>query len=95
MGGVVRRVPAKVAVVTEPHHAQARPDMDAERAMLREEIAALTDLIERRGITATGSRGQTVLNPALAARRAAIESLRKLGVAEEKPDATLADLGIR
>jgi len=80
--------------MTDASGASVRPDMDDEREMLRAEIRELTKLIETRGYTGSGSRGQTILNPALAARRAAIESLRKLGVADEKPSDELRGLGI-
>lgn len=49
----------------------------------------MTRLIEAHGFMIHGSAGQLVLNPAVAARRAAMESIRKLDLAappEPVPD---------
>ena len=49
-----------------------------QRAMLVEEIQQYTKEIKANGTWVKGSRSQLVLNPALSARRAALEALRKL-----------------
>lgn len=51
---------------------------DERRKMLEDEVRAFTDAIESGGMWIRGSRGQDILNPAYAARRAALEALRKL-----------------
>lgn len=57
--------------------------------MLIREVQSLTALIDLHGFMVLGSKGQLVLNPAVAARRAALESIRKLDLAappEPLPD---------
>jgi hypothetical protein len=48
------------------------------RELLEAEVDELTEAIKQRGYWVRGSRGQEILNPALAARRAALEAIRKL-----------------
>ena len=57
-------------------------DQHERRAMLEEEVEALSQCIEERGYWVEGSSGQPVLNPALSARRACLEALRKLDVSK-------------
>jgi hypothetical protein len=59
--------------------------------MLEAEVAELSVAIDQVGMMVTGSRGQQVLNPALAARRAALEAIRKLDIADP-PNEALDDL---
>ncbi len=66
--------------------------LEARREMLIAEITELTAALDARGFWITGSMGQDILNPALAARRAALEALRKLDNAPAAPaDDPLAD----
>lgn len=62
------------------------------RALLIEEIEALTETIDNVGFTTTGSMGQMVINPAVAARKAAIEAVRKLDAATKNVVDTTSDL---
>jgi hypothetical protein len=57
------------------------------REMLEAEVAELTVAIDQVGMMVKGSRGQDVLNPALAARRAALEAIRKLDIADPPSEA--------
>jgi hypothetical protein len=50
------------------------------RKLLEAEVRELNRAIKQRGLWVPGSRGQEILNPALAARRAALEAIRKLDV---------------
>lgn len=66
--------------------------VEERRAMLEAEVAALTAAIDERGYWVEGSQGQDILNPALAARRACLEALRKLDAqASPEPDTTPLD----
>ena len=56
------------------------------RALLIEEIEALTEIIDNVGFQTTGSMGQLVINPAVAARKSAIEAVRKLDAANPLKD---------
>ncbi|MEW6473436.1 MAG: hypothetical protein AB1679_14285 [Actinomycetota bacterium] len=65
------------------------------RQLLIAEIEDLTAAVEHLGLWVKGSQGQDILNPALAARRAALEALRKLEAGmtlDEGPDALAAFL---
>jgi hypothetical protein len=53
--------------------------------MLVAEVEELTGVIEAHGFMITGSAGQPVLNPALAARRAALEAIRRLDASSPPP----------
>lgn len=53
-------------------------DADDRRKILEDEVRVLSAEIDARGYWVKGSQGQEILNPALAARRACLEALRKL-----------------
>lgn len=63
---------------TEPAPDPATDAMAEERSALRQVIRELSADIEEHGRWQKGSRGQQRLNPALAERRACIDSLRRI-----------------
>lgn len=90
--GVCAGLPSPSRFSTPGEFPDSESEVDtpaARRALLVREVQALTQLIDAHGYMVRGSAGQLVLNPAVAARRAAMESIRKLDLAappEPLPD---------